>query len=213
MNAKPILFQGDMVRAILDGRKTQTRRVAKDAIGDATRENPLPMDKMKNPVGKVGNLLWVRETFDPYLTGKQENPNRLYARVEYKCDGNKEEKDITPETKRKLDTSESKSWTPPIHMPRWASRITLKITDVRVERVQDISGPDCCAEGIQFNRLGDGPPLKGNQWKETRKAFAQLWNSINTDTPHCWEDNPWVWAITFEPIFENIDEILAKEAT
>ena len=160
---RPILFSGPMVRAILSGAKTQTRRVitpqpdARLRWGLAGWEDvhgrPLPCR-----YGAPGDLLWVRETWG--IAG--------------------EFGDGTAHTYRATDDRNGIIWRPSIFMPRALSRITLKITDVRVERIQDISEPDEAAEGVE------------------RHTFAALWNAINAKRGYSWERNPWVWALTLQ---------------
>jgi len=161
---RPILFSGPMVRAILSGAKTQTRRVitpqpdARLRWGFAGWEDvhgrPLPCR-----YGAPGDLLWMRETWrqGPTATG-------AYYRAT--------DDDGTPAVR----------WKPSIFMPRALSRITLKLTDVRVERVQDISEADAAAEGVE------------------RSTFAALWNAINAKRGYSWERNPWVWALTLQQV-------------
>ena len=184
--AKPIIFNGEMVRAILDGRKTQTRRIVKSILGvnaegayfdkETDRwyfqnwDKPNPVDPCigKCPYGKVGDILWVRETWA--MSGLN--------RVEYKAfpaDG----KDFRAVSK----------WKPSIHMPKWASRITLEITDVRVERVQEIS---------EMNSLREG--TMPTNFASARGNFALLWNSIHGKD--AWDRNDWAWVVTFRRHYE-----------
>ena len=207
MKERPILFSSDMVRAILDGRKTQTRRIIKpqpDVIHNgepywnvggyrAWRHrgivNPMLMGTY-NPLickyGQPGDRNWVKETF---IAGKgvggyahgvcpDTNPDGETIDVIYRADGMEVERLAGP-------------WTPSIRMPRWASRITLEITGVRVERLQDISEEDAEAEGCK-NSLH----LQGGRF--ARENFEHLWWTINGDGS--WEENPWVWVITFRKI-------------
>lgn len=197
MKAKPIQFNGEMVRSILDGRKTQTRRVLKSFAWDIDREFddgwPVACDyedgswyRVKCPYGQPGDYLWVRETF-------LEN-NEI---VLFKADNPK----IPPFDK----------WTPSIHMPRWASRITLEIINIRVERLQDISEKDAIAEGVTDPSAGtehEAPP--GAQYKSGPVTwFAMLWSRIHGI--ESWRENPWVWAIEFKPHFVNIDKFIKDE--
>jgi len=165
---RPILLCGEMVRAVLDGRKTQTRRVVKRPLVDTVC-----------PYGKVGERLWVREAFmvQPNLWGHdhQEQPIHYLA------------------TTRKEEVEDYVS-KPSIHMPRWASRLTLEIVRVRVERVQDISEQDAMAEGCAPVVHEDGAVDCG-----TRKTtFRKLWDSLNADRGFGWATNPWVWVIEFK---------------
>jgi hypothetical protein len=214
MKERPVIFNGEMVRAILEGRKTQTRRVMKvqpespgfglryiseslnnrdtgkyfwsqsDACGiNKPRSKPFVC-----PFGQVGDRLWVRETYqgplfnfdqmEAYLedTSKFERPEFC----EYHADGG-----MAPEYFDAEDNLRY-GWKPSIHMPRWASRITLEITAVRVERLQDISEPDAIAEG--------GTKHFNIDW------FGPLWASIyGVDS---WNANPWVWVIEFKRVGE-----------
>lgn len=186
---KPILFSGEMVRAILDGRKTQTRRVIKpqprfDRMGltDASfvntydetwaYPNVCPEKYYKCPYGKPGDLLWVRETWRESESHTWAGCQNLDA-IHYKADHDEPDADGC--------------WRPSIHMPRWASRITLEVTNVRVERLQDILVEDSLKEGMDHNPMNC-----------PRMEFAQLWNSINEKRGYGWETNPWVWVVEFE---------------
>ena len=167
MKERPILFGGDMVRAILDGRKTQTRRPVKlDFSGRVRRarrswhlEDPNAVNAC--PFGAPGDRLWVRETWACPQTVTY-----------YRAD----EEALLPRGEK---------WTPSIHMPRWASRIALEVTAVRVERVQDITEKDALAEGtIPLDR------------STPREMFAEVWQSIYAN----WPTNPWVWVVEFRRI-------------
>ena len=174
---RPILFSPAMVRAILSGQKTQTRRIAKPALwpilDEALRVNGHPchqflVGNIPCPYGEPGDRLWVRETFS-HVPGEG---------VAYRA------------TNPELDGA---PWKPSIHMPRWASRITLEITEVRVQRLQDISEDDVYAEGCASGLRHDPFACDGtNDW-----CFPHLWDSINGGT-HNWESNPWVWALSFQ---------------
>ena len=180
---KPILFSDDMVRAILSGRKTQTRRPLKpqpddDAkimigevgsskgvayIGDSTSGGYVT--RVVSPYGKVGDLLWVREAFT--LTVPNEKP--MYRATWKNPDGIK--------------------WTSSIHMPRWASRITLEITDIRIERVQEITEEEAISEGFF---LDDGV--------SEVYCFSEAWDSLYAKKGLGWYANPWVWVLTFRRV-------------
>jgi hypothetical protein len=202
---RPILFSGPMVRAILEGRKTQTRRTLKAKDSDPTRCITMPT-LMENigewreqdgrwfgidgyetlvytvcPYGQVGDRLWVRENFAIVpKPGKEDRP-----RIKIGPDGT----GITWQADWQGNPSGFK-WKPSIHMPRWASRITLEITGVRVERLTDISEADAIAEGVQCA----GVPAS----LTNRGAFGKLWQSING--PNSWSANPWVWVIEFRKL-------------
>lgn len=194
--SKPILFNGEMVKAILDGRKTQTRRVIKvqppgddyvfstilDTTGDQKKvgkhnwynDNSKPDSKyFSNPYGLPGDKLWVRETWRETT----DQPG-----VMYRADG---WEDCIAQYNLK--------WRPSIHMPRWASRITLEITGVRVDRVQDIKPIDCVAEGIYEPKYN----YKRYEGMMATIAFEKVWNSINAKRGFGWDTNPWVWVIEF----------------
>jgi hypothetical protein len=191
---KPIIFSTDMVKAILEGRKTQTRRVIKpqpkfvpsSECGSGkdqweyhpvywyAEDGPGRLMNRCCPYGQVGDKLWVRETFHATDIGHK---------VHYKVNDN------NPTWMK---------WTPSIHMPRWASRITLEITEIRLERLQEITEEDAEAEGIRVidNTLEKiySPP---NYPDIHRDIFIGLWDSIN-GKKHPWSSNPWVWVISFK---------------
>jgi hypothetical protein len=191
----PIIFSGPMVRAILEGRKSQTRRPVR--IGHA--EIPLMIDliatgrtKGSCPYGTVGDLLWVRET-----TADASGSAFYEADGMDVCIG-----------EASVPWWYSKRICPSTNMPRWASRITLEITDVRVQRVQEISEEDAKAEGVERSMLGDTPIYcdygpKGQAvasvCKTARYSFETLWDSINRKHAP-WSSNPWVWCLSFRRI-------------
>lgn len=193
---KPMLFSAPMVRAILDGRKSQTRRVVKpqpplrfnsgdvavisngtefawSRIDGNTKEAFPPDPKPGiHPPHPVGSRIWVRETW-------RNHSDNIIVYAADKC---------TREGMVCKDPFDVK-WSPSIHMPRWASRITLEVTDVRVQRLQEITKQDVIAEGIE------GLEDVHAGWHQ---PFAQLWESIHG--PGAWEQNPWVWAYTFRSV-------------
>lgn len=197
--SRPIIFSAEMIRAILDGRKTQTRRVIKvewSRCLDLDEPDDLQKAIDQCPYGKIDDFLWVRET----ITRRELDQGRLIGAT-YSADltpvigrgdrGSYLGRAIT-EWKWKRDTL------PSIFMPRWASRISLRITDIRVERLQELSREDFLAEGIpEFTRakgfFSDNPP--DPRWK-----FIKLWDSINAKRGYSWESKPWVWVIEFEKI-------------
>lgn len=236
MTARPILFSGPMVRALLEGRKTQTRRVVTRStvevlgnrwgksspwtglrLGEAwVRENspisgapapnlavpfchpddePTPTDECGiyrlTPIIEAGDLLYVREeySFDHSWTGVPPRDVISLAPIWYWADGNPTRGD----------------WTKPkpgMHMPRWASRLTLTVTDVRVQRLQDISEDDAKAEGMSgefcdYELYGQSKPY--------RYEFCGLWDSLNAARGYGWEANPWVVAVSFTVEHRNID--------
>lgn len=180
---RPILFNAPMVRAVLDGRKTQTRRICKQAEVEEGDE------LFSCPYGKPGDRLWVREAWgiaNCWLTyDEPTDPPRCIA---YRADH--AARCFDPEYDVNTDDWgwDAMKWKPSIHMPRWASRITLEITDVRVERLQEISRGDALAEGCPFANMSEGP--------DPRKWYTDLWTEINGASS--WDANPWVWVIEFK---------------
>ena len=202
MADRPIIFSAPMVRALLDGRKTQTRRVLKkpaaiDALavfGPAFMTLPGNVDL----IGYApGDRLWVREAVC-WVSGWGWR---------YRADND--------DLAEKRETGEVSRWRPSIHMPRWASRLTLTVTDVRVQRLQDISEADAVAEGIQRLIGSKGPnyftrEISG-KWSGSFNAptaaevYSDLWNSLHG--PGAWDANPWVVALTFTVQRGNIDQM------
>ncbi len=226
---KPILFTDEMVRAVLDGRKTKTRRPLKpqpDSVHDGApywniwkRGNLAPL---KCPFGKVGDRLWVRETFclehqvekdqpPPFgdsrpirweFAGMESDPegaDSMWLQPHYRAT------DPTPE----LDYEDSDGdptvrWKPSLHMPRWASRITLEITEIRVERVQEITEEEAKAEGV----LPCPHPLSKDDEcldcyldaGEYTCSFLHLWDHLYAKNGLGVDANPWVWVITFRRV-------------
>lgn len=235
MKERPILFSGPLVQAILAGRKTQTRRLVKlppvpsglepwDLISVDKHparfiaRNPKPdcfsaVEDVACPYGVPGDRLWVREACalvkspsmgDWRWPEDGEDADAVWYRatdsLHLSHGGNG--------MGRALDTYalvRPDRWRPSIHMPRWASRITLEITDVRVQRLLDISEEDARAEGAAFH---DGRGIGHSGWRhdlkdvhaDARSSFWRLWRSINGDGS--WAANPWVWALTFKRIDE-----------
>ncbi len=224
MTERPILFQGPMVRSLLAGTKTQTRRVCKNKVysngfhfdgreilchNDYLPPSAMLMDvkrgkdeyttsnlegwEVECPYGAPGDRLWVRETWQAVNGNDRARhivthpaPDRGW--IEYAA---------TP----RADEPAYK-WRPSIHMPRWACRILLEVTAVRVERLQAISESDCFAEGIDTEGAeyaegqryaAEGSPVPAARW-----AYARLWMSINGDDS--WRQNPWVWVISFKRV-------------
>lgn len=201
-----MIFNGEMVRAILDGRKTQTRRIVSDRhlnlidvgsqIGECyplecgiDHQNSQSYYREHCPFGKPGDRIWVRETYqgplfdyehmESYLedSSKFEKPDFCV----YRADGKP-----APEF-YDADDNLHCGWRPSIHMPRWASRILLEITDVRVEQLNEISEEDARSEGIS-----------GSSARDLKEAYAALWRSIYGSDSWC--ANPWVWVIEFKRI-------------
>lgn len=188
MKMRPILFSTAMVQAILEGRKTQTRRVVKpkhQPIETAPNDFLISLDLC--PYGQPGDILWVRETWG-YLP--ETDGGNCYF---YKADTG-------------ISDQPTFTWRPSIYMPFAAARIFLRIKAVRVERLQDISGEDAVAEGI-YTEYPSDTLLWMHGWKDylggesdldAYGSFASLWQSING--PESWDANPWVWVVEFERI-------------
>ena len=209
MTDRPIIFSGPMVRALLAGTKTQTRRVLK----------PQPKRGFKPWQDTDGS--WLQsgygergdDFFDvPYAPG-----DRLYVREAfYETDKfsrhgllGHERKPAVYRADLPADEWRRAVWKPSIHMPRWASRITLVVTDVKVERVADITKEDAQAEGMPEPYLGDGdPPFEEQAVTVSRRMqFRNLWNELNAKRGYGWDANPWVAAVSFEVHAKNIDEM------
>lgn len=198
MTERPILFSGPMVRAILDGTKSMTRRVVnpqpdEDGLVDLRDEwQDTDAREYHCPYGQPGDRLWVRETWC-YAT----DSFAVTVGAGYKADGAVVLRGDLPLSTipdgsqvfnghaEKWPTNVTR-WRPSIHMPRWASRLTLELTGVRVERLQDITEADAIAEGVT------SPPGWANV-----PGFAVLWNSINAARGYGWDANPWVWVVEF----------------
>ena len=192
MKERPILFSGSMVRALLAGTKTQTRRVAKPVrhpdLGNVYAPGALVLEHEPQhvidrccPYGRPGDRLWVREAF------MHEPADFCWeASVSIPC--------RPAETVYRADFPNSQpgeGWKPSIHMPRNLSRILLEITSVHVERLQDISEADALAEGVPHSLN-----LPGGRF--ARENFEHLWWTINGDGS--WESNPWVWVVEFKRV-------------
>lgn len=192
MKERPILFSVPMVMAILEGRKTQTRRIVKDtglyAIeekyhGKETARRELANLATQCKYGKPGDRLWVRETWRTH-----EMPNGDDG-ILFRADGSFVPIENTAEAAEKWCAVKRSLWRPSIFMPRWASRITLEITGVRVERLQDISSQDAIKEGIGITMRNEPGAVQ---------RYAEIWESING--PGSWAENPFVWVIEFRRI-------------
>ncbi len=211
MQEWPILFNGEMVRAILDGRKTQTRRVINKVVackplrgGSITEFQTSPCkgydwrfrDKRRLwqdirdemllcPYGDAGDRLWVRETWCP-----MEGVNRDSGWIWYKAN------DVSidhPRAKEMWDEDRALKNRPSIHMPRWASRITLEVVGVHAEQVQDVNEDDVKAEGVFIgDERASAVTLNGR--------FRRLWDSINKKRGFGWDVNPWTWVVNFKVV-------------
>lgn len=196
MSERGMIFNAEMVRAILEGRKTQTRRPVKFPLIDKNMGCELAGNELagelaahnywNSPYGKPGDRIWVRETFRVHC--RATDVATLVYRASVRNSWTEQTHRVpvavcnTPATPEK--------WTPSIHMPRWASRITLEITDVRVERLNDIRECDAKAEGGQTECT-----LIGDKYYP---GFRSLWKSIYGE--ESWAANPWVWVIEFKRV-------------
>ena len=231
---KPIIFSAPMVQALLDGEKTQTRRlvtwpVKSDSDGSKRRvfkesETPEinrllackgkhPNQCIKTPYGGTGDRIWVRETWryvnwtedgEPQIEYRADNTSRWIPDTDYSIEWGEKLADIwaslSSRENYKIDgRAADRKWRSPLFMPRWASRITLEITDIRIEKLCDISESDAWREGIhelagEFEHF-DGDPDQG------RKVFRSLWESIHGNDS--WHENPQVWVIEFGQVLAN----------
>ena len=213
MRERPILFSSPMVRALLDGTKTQTRRVVSArhlAQIDLSRAPCRANWSKPMPYGDTGDRLWVRETWSYRCTASTPTAGQYMHTIGYLADDARQTFGPMPDDGVGLPVQRAtvvgepwqerqaylerywRQWRPSIHMPRWASRITLEVTGVRVERLQDISIADAMAEGVvetNANLRGLEPCM------EWRCAYEDLWRQING--PDSWGANPWVWVIEF----------------
>lgn len=237
MKERPIIFSAPMIRALLAGAKTQTRRVVKPqppsectdftfmpvstetawrGPGQPVVRHPGPPRLwLRCPYGAPGDRLWLRETWalltDPgaYVAWSLDAPERRPSPTDtylghvptpiYRADGER--------TDVRQPTGSALRWRSPIHMPRWASRISLEITTVRVERLHAISEDDARAEGVPLLDYAFGQAYGGAltgdgvtrvPMASARDAFADLWREINGDAS--WDANPWVWVVAFERV-------------
>jgi len=243
MTDRPILFSAEMVRAILDGRKKQTRRVIKPQPTGATSWLPhieasgfypdkisAKPERLVCKYGKPGDQLWVRETWGAVWPADEPVPLRQ-CEIEYRADlppGCTDRPGEWPADEG--NGPEVPKWRPSIHMPRWASRITLRIAGIRVERLQDISEDDARAEGCEarpfpgpwwqgYRDLGDGQLFHQQaigeaapDWMiEPKKMPPTPWLDLSARDgfrsiwmglhgPGAWDENPWVWVISFERV-------------
>lgn len=192
---RPILFNGDMVRAILDGRKTVTRRSVKGIALEWLRPDGFTPEFTASPgnglcpYGQPGDRLWVRESFG--LQVRRDGCGGTGEFIVYRASA--------PDAVRYVSASgkaEPIKWKPSIHMPRHSSRILLEITAVRVERLQDITRPDIRAEGLQCppELASDDTSPNYRDWYPA--AWRDLWNSTGGD----WDANPWVWVVEFKRV-------------
>lgn len=212
---RPILFSGPMVRAILDGRKTQTRRVV--ALGTDFQPSKTPgydwtfrgtrrggrwsgsWQDLRDaevltlcPFGAPGHFLYVRETWRTLRCYDDIKPSDMRSDLPIEYDSDKATVNWPKRQSSPLGVTR-----PSIHMPRWASRILLEIRGVRVEKLQDITEEDARAEGVEVVSVADVPR---NAYWTCRQDFAQLWDALNAERGYGWDANPWVWVIEFRRV-------------
>lgn len=216
MKERPILFSAPMVRALLNGSKTQTRRIVKtppswdcivyadwgngwwpyrsdDGESPSYDNNEIPLNC---PYGQPRDRLWVRETFCA-VDDREFAADGGQLWVDYRATPN--DSAIAPAGWHNEEPSNRQlKWTPCIHMPRWASRINLEITEVRVERLQEISEADAIAEGVTIEASHMSGYCAGEFLPPAIRAYRDLWENING--PGSWDANPWVWAVSFKVI-------------
>lgn len=217
-NERPILFSAPMVRAILEGRKTQTRRICKPAFdgfnwaasvhpdgaatgwiawwpkaveAEETAKRYPGAEGFPCPWGWIGDRLWVKETFRQASGAWGEHQRG--APLEYRADS---------------DDMSSIPWRSPLYMPRWASRIRLEIMEIRCEQLEDISDEDAIAEGIEGNGImyrDYSPEGTGLCTQTPRSSYCGLWDSLNGKR-FPWTSNPWVWVIIFQWVNQDNNE-------
>ncbi len=217
VKARPILFSAPMVRALIEGRKSQTRRIVKP-LGNHWRHDPPEFDEEGRqtwsgeryidvdacPYGQPGDLLYVRETWG-VITGKysQRWPAGTTAyRADHGVTHGGQEYDLM-------------RWRPSIHMPRWASRLTLRIKAVRVERLQEISEADALAEGLtKWPHKGDFAYGFDGGWPDGYATHTGAFNALlhKVGRGEAWDRNAWTWVIEFDVIQANVDQVLREAA-
>lgn len=202
----PILFSSQMIRSILSGAKTQTRRVIKP---QSLHNSEMPLAAyQKCPYGTHGDLLWVRETWRAVeldsVDGILYAADSRFVAIENTIDAANAWCDSYSNGKH------GSKWRPSIYMPRWASRITLEMTGVRVQRLQAISERDAIAEGIECHTSNLGSrhsnptpiypafPDRDGGFLTAKAAFECLWDTINAKRGYSWHANPWVWVVNFK---------------
>jgi hypothetical protein len=223
MKERPIIMSGPMVNAILEGRKTQTRRVIKPQPSEGYRWSDadklflLPGSRLglmwRCPHGAPGDRLWVRETFvleHAYDEGDlpADRPVMYNDQFEFwqvpHYRATEPEPHIVPFDL--VDTYDDRTrWSPSIFMPRWASRLLLEVTGVRAERLQEISYMDAKAEGVEtldlyHDELDFISAVGGGTGRLGKIVFAKLWDSLNEKRGFPWERNPWVWVVEFKAL-------------
>lgn len=208
---RPILMSTPMATAVLERRKTETRRIVKPDIAHilssgSPAERELILEEC--PYGIVGDRLWARETWRLEELNQHAGP-RLSLSIEYKAGGHGVNLELTDDKDREQAYRAMKhgsAWRPGIHMPRWACRMVLQLTEVRAERLKFINENGVRAEGLQ-QCTKDGMLYKwgweGLPWTDWHeggavKAFSSLWDGLNAGRGYPWAENPWVWVLCFK---------------
>jgi hypothetical protein len=208
IKARPLLFSRPMVHGLLEDRKTHTRRTVKHAALDCLDNcgfTPADIADQANglcPYGYAGDLLWVRETGLPAYKATPADCGWVYlADYGYQVGLISEQ-----------EARGSWTWRPSIHMPRMASRLTLELEEVRIERLQDISEDDAKAEGIKLDKGVGWFQIPGTHdyVSTAKKAYELLWSRING--PESWAANPWVWVLVFKVHHANVDTVIKGTA-
>lgn len=213
MSEKPILFSGEMVRAILEGRKTQTRRAMKlqPDLGEMRWTGshwemymgyPLGHDIPVSPYGGAGDRLWIRESWR--IEARQLQRGHTSYLIDYAAaPGSPDLRVIEhPDAARYVESSQR--WLSSIHMPRWASRIMLEIVKVRIERLQEINEADAEAEGCAAYETyhpmpGESHLLEPDTYFSAKEVYAHLWDKLKKKN-YPWDSNPFVWVIEFRKV-------------
>jgi len=218
MKERPIIICTELIPKVLDGSKTKTRRVIKPQPIDRPVQDAcdwwhwldikgIGYDK-HCPYGQVGDRLWCKETWAVHEYYNHRKPIDIPQGVTVECRALPELVRTDGDGHRKIREGERGKWRPSIHMPRWASRIDLEITDIRVERLQEITEQDAIAEGcrliaagIQHFELKPTPHFTEPPRPFTRRDhFIGLWDALNEKRGYPWESNPFVWVIEFKRI-------------
>lgn len=201
MREHPIIFSTEMIRAYLDGRKTQTRRVIKFRPEPNHIEEFTQTWLARCPYGQVGDVLWCKETWATHKVYDDLKPSDIPegSVVYYKA---------SEITLRDASYVVGK-WRTPRFMPRWASRITQTIIGLSVERLQEITEEDAKAEGVNPKYVGGITTLKQQEYYQYKLAYIDLWDALNTKRGFSWERNPYVYVITFPQYSEEVPRRLA----
>lgn len=212
MSDRPILFSGPMVRALLDGRKTQTRRVLKPQPSPAWTPPPIERQDIRIVPYRPGDRLWVREAWRCEARYDGMPPRDLKPGIPIYYAADPDPRDSEPGCAGRFRQG--------MHMPRWASRLTLVVTDVRVQRLQEISEADAVAEGaITPSKMGahytalDAPWGKRRVGLSAYDLYRRIWDDLNAERGFGWATNPWVVAVSFTVHRCNIDQMTAAEAS